>query len=71
MRLRTFIMKDAYTFDIDRAGLDKAFLDQRDAYQRIFATMRHRVLNRRGLVRMQWADRNRMNSWPGPMPAKI
>ncbi len=36
MRLRTFIMKDAYTFDVDRAGLDKAFLDQRDAYQRIF-----------------------------------
>jgi prolyl-tRNA synthetase len=36
MRLRTFIMKDAYTFDVDRAGLDKSFLDQRDAYQRIF-----------------------------------
>jgi prolyl-tRNA synthetase len=36
MRLRTFIMKDAYTFDVDRAGLDKAFLDQRAAYQRIF-----------------------------------
>ena len=36
MRLRTFIMKDAYTFDVDRAGLDKAFLDQREAYQRIF-----------------------------------
>jgi prolyl-tRNA synthetase len=36
MRLRTFIMKDAYTFDVDRAGLDKAFLDQRDAYIRIF-----------------------------------
>src|SRR5215831_5770018 len=36
MRLRTFIMKDAYTFDIDRAGLDKAFLDQRDAYKKIF-----------------------------------
>src|SRR4051812_44206237 len=37
MRLRTFIMKDAYTFDVDRAGLDKAFLDQRDAYQTIFS----------------------------------
>jgi len=36
MRLRTFIMKDAYTFDVDRAGLDKAFLDQRDAYIKIF-----------------------------------
>src|SRR5436305_3245592 len=36
MRLRTFIMKDAYTFDVDRAGLDKAFIDQREAYQKIF-----------------------------------
>src|SRR6266581_2476380 len=36
MRLRTFIMKDAYTFDVDTAGLDRAFADQREAYQRIF-----------------------------------
>src|SRR5258705_1667441 len=36
MRLRTFIMKDAYTFDVDKAGLDRAFNDQREAYQRIF-----------------------------------
>ena len=36
MRLRTFIMKDAYTFDVDRAGLDHAFIDQREAYKRIF-----------------------------------
>jgi prolyl-tRNA synthetase len=36
MRLRTFIMKDAYTFDIDRAGLDKSFSAQREAYKRIF-----------------------------------
>lgn len=37
MRLRTFIMKDAYSFDIDRAGLDKSFADQREAYKRIFS----------------------------------
>jgi prolyl-tRNA synthetase len=36
MRLRTFIMKDAYSFDVDREGLDRAFEDQRAAYQRIF-----------------------------------
>jgi prolyl-tRNA synthetase len=36
MRLRTFIMKDAYTFDVDREGLDRAFVDQREAYKRIF-----------------------------------
>lgn len=36
MRIRQFIMKDAYTFDVDRAGLDKSFIDQREAYKRIF-----------------------------------
>jgi len=36
MRLRTFIMKDAYTFDVDREGLDKSFIDQREAYKTIF-----------------------------------
>ena len=36
MRLRTFIMKDAYSFDIDPEGLDKSFTDQREAYKRIF-----------------------------------
>jgi prolyl-tRNA synthetase len=36
MRLRTFIMKDAYTFDVDQAGLDRSFGDQREAYKRIF-----------------------------------
>lgn len=36
MRLRTFIMKDAYSFDVDSAGLDRSFTHQREAYQRIF-----------------------------------
>ena len=36
MRLRTFIMKDAYTFDVDWEGLDKSFIDQREAYKRVF-----------------------------------
>ena len=36
MRIRTFIMKDAYSFDVDRAGLDKSFADQREAYKNIF-----------------------------------
>jgi prolyl-tRNA synthetase len=37
MRVRSFIMKDAYSFDVDRAGLDKSFIDQREAYKRIFS----------------------------------
>jgi prolyl-tRNA synthetase len=36
LRVREFTMKDAYSFDIDRAGLDKSFQDQYDAYCRIF-----------------------------------
>ncbi|HET9527829.1 MAG TPA: proline--tRNA ligase, partial [Pyrinomonadaceae bacterium] len=36
IRVRTFTMKDAYSFDLDRAGLDKSFSDQREAYKNIF-----------------------------------
>lgn len=36
IRGREFIMKDAYSFDVDDAGLDASYLAQRDAYQRIF-----------------------------------
>jgi len=36
LRLREFIMKDAYTFDADVAGLDAAFERHEKAYARIF-----------------------------------
>src|SRR5215218_6398684 len=36
LRVRQFIMKDAYSFDVDQAGLDKSFEDQRGAYKKIF-----------------------------------
>src|SRR6476469_2526161 len=36
IRLREFIMKDAYSFDRDEEGLDKSFELQRAAYERIF-----------------------------------
>src|SRR3982751_5303905 len=36
LRVRQFIMKDAYSFDLDTGGLDRAFEDQREAYKRIF-----------------------------------
>jgi prolyl-tRNA synthetase len=36
LRVREFIMKDAYTFDADDAGLDAAFERQKQAYTRIF-----------------------------------
>jgi prolyl-tRNA synthetase len=36
LRTREFIMKDAYTFDRDRAGLDESYERHREAYDRIF-----------------------------------
>jgi prolyl-tRNA synthetase len=36
IRLREFIMKDAYSFDRDDAGLDENFKKQQGAYHRIF-----------------------------------
>jgi prolyl-tRNA synthetase len=36
MRVRQFIMKDSYTFDMDAAGLDVAYKKHYDAYCRIF-----------------------------------
>jgi prolyl-tRNA synthetase len=36
LRVRQFTMKDAYSFDVDRAGLDVSYEAQRKAYERIF-----------------------------------
>ena len=36
LRVREFIMKDAYSFDRDEAGLDVAFWKHKDAYDKIF-----------------------------------
>lgn len=39
LRGREFSMKDAYSFDIDDAGLATSYQAQRDAYERIFARL--------------------------------
>jgi prolyl-tRNA synthetase len=36
LRVRQFIMKDSYSFDMDEAGLDVSYLKHYDAYCRIF-----------------------------------
>ncbi len=36
LRVRQFIMKDAYSFDLDEAGLDASYQKHHDAYCRIF-----------------------------------
>jgi len=37
LRTREFIMKDAYSFDVDKAGLDASYEKMYDAYCRIFS----------------------------------
>lgn len=36
IRSREFVMKDAYSFDVDEEGLDKSYKNMYDAYRRIF-----------------------------------
>ncbi len=39
IRGREFIMKDAYSFDLEDAGLEASYQRQRDAYERIFTRL--------------------------------
>ncbi|MDR6939077.1 proline--tRNA ligase [Arcanobacterium hippocoleae] len=39
IRTREFLMKDAYSFDIDDAGLDRAYETMRSAYQKVFSRL--------------------------------
>ena len=39
IRSREFIMKDAYTFDVDEEGLNKSYDDMYHAYERIFTRL--------------------------------
>lgn len=44
LRVREFVMKDSYSFDIDDAGLKAAYHAHRDAYQRIFEKLQVRYV---------------------------
>src|SRR5437667_5264559 len=39
LRVREFVMKDAYSFDADQAGLEKSYAAEHGAYERTFARM--------------------------------
>ena len=39
LRVREFVMKDAYSFDVDQAGLEKSYAAEYGAYERTFARM--------------------------------
>jgi prolyl-tRNA synthetase len=44
LRVREFLMKDSYSFDIDDAGLKAAYDAHREAYQRIFERLQVRYV---------------------------
>jgi prolyl-tRNA synthetase len=44
LRVREFVMKDSYSFDVDEAGLKTAYHAHREAYQRIFARLQVRYV---------------------------
>jgi prolyl-tRNA synthetase len=44
LRAREFVMKDSYSFDIDRAGLKASYHAHREAYQRIFDRLQVRYV---------------------------
>ncbi len=44
LRVREFLMKDSYSFDVDDAGLEAAYRAHREAYQRVFARLRVRYV---------------------------
>lgn len=44
LRVREFLMKDSYSFDIDDAGLKAAYQAHREAYQRIFDRLQVRYV---------------------------
>jgi prolyl-tRNA synthetase len=44
LRVREFLMKDAYSFDLDDAGLKAAYHGHREAYQRIFGRLEVRYV---------------------------
>jgi prolyl-tRNA synthetase len=39
LRMREFIMKDAYSFDVDEAGLERSYQAMQEAYSRTFARL--------------------------------
>ncbi len=39
LRVREFVMKDAYSFDVDQAGLEKSYAAQFGAYEKTFGRM--------------------------------
>ena len=70
LRVRQFIMKDSYTFDMDAAGLDAAYEKHYQAYCRIFERCGLEVHRRWRRIRARWAAASRTSSWCRRTPAR-
>ncbi len=55
MRVRQFIMKDSYTFDMDAPGLDVAYQKHYDAYCAIFGRCSLSLPRRASALGCSWA----------------
>ena len=70
LRVRQFIMKDAYSFDIDEAGLDVSLQQARRRLPPHLHPLRPRVRRRRSRLRSHGRLAARRSSWSTPKPAK-
>ena len=70
MRLRTFIMKDAYTFDVDKAGLGQIICRSARSLQANLYALRHSSFRSSKLLRVRWAVLSRTSLSPRLMRAK-
>ena len=70
LRVRQFIMKDSYSFDIDDAGLDTSYNKHDQAYRNIFTRCGLSFVSVETPTPEPWAAPPRRSSWSTPTPAK-
>ena len=66
LRVRQFLMKDAYSFDATWEGLDESYRLQREGVSPDFRAVRARCQGRQGVVGSGWAAATARNSWYSP-----
>ena len=69
LRVRQFLMKDAYSFDIDEAGLDESY-EKHDGCIGASSRAAGWSLSWWRRIRARWAGRGRRSSWSTPRRAR-
>ena len=70
LRVRQFIMKDAYSFDIDEAGLDVSLQQARRGVSRASSRAAVSSSSLSKPTPARWVARSRRSSWSTRRPAK-